>query len=263
MKKHFNLIAADLPRLLKSLPIKIILGICAGYALMMVVMISFLMLHPFAGIELPRGEMLFRLIVFSNFAVSGFGIFIAIAIAIFTGGDYSFNTFRNKIVAGNSRLKIYLSALTIAIIIGTVLFLLNLIVAIVGAAIANQGFYITGELAGSLALIYALYLAIIATIVFVSMCTKAAASGIGINLGITIGLSTIMTIMLMFPAVEAVVMAFPHGIIDRLAMDAMMMMGDGVTVDARFIWVSLVVSAVYFSIFTVGGILRFKYMDLK
>ena len=49
------------------------------------------------------------------------GFIVAIFCSWFLGTDYSDGTIRNKIIAGNSRLKIYISALLICVIASVIL----------------------------------------------------------------------------------------------------------------------------------------------
>ncbi|MCL2370823.1 MAG: ABC transporter permease [Firmicutes bacterium] len=264
MKKVFNLISADMGRLIKSKPVYITLIINVGLLALNVLLLGWLLRSTTGGVEMDIGEELFRLVLLSAFASSNLGLFVGIAVSIFSSGDFAFNTFRNKIIAGNSRMKIYLSTLAVGLIIGMVFFVVNFIVSLFGAAIVSQGFHFTGELIGIIALFIPLYLAITATIVFVSMAVKSRAAGIGINLGFVMFMSVALVIIMAIPGrfAEILLMSVPHSIVDRVAMQAMMM-GEGTVISGRFVGVALLVSAIYFVVSTVLGAIKFKYTSIK
>jgi len=265
MKKVFNLISADMGRLIKSKPVYITLIVNFALSALSVLMLGWLLRSTGGGVELEIGEELFKLVLLSAFATSNLGLFVGIAVSIFSSGDFAFNTFRNKIIAGNSRIKIYLSTLAVGLVIGIFFFVFNLIISMFGAAIVSQGFHFTGELVGIIALFFALYLAITATIIFVSMAVKSRAASIGINLGVVMFLSVALMIVTAIPrrAAEIIVMSIPHGIVDRVAMEAMTMMGEGTAINGHFVGVALLVSAIYFVVATILGAIKFKYTSIK
>jgi len=260
--KYFNLIIADLGRVIKSKPIYILLSVNFALSAFNVFLMTVILRVEIAGIEMDIGGEFFRLVVLSTFSVQNLGLFIGLAVSIFCGGDFSFNTIRNKIISGNSRIKIYMSALAVALIIALFFFIVNFVISLISAVIVSQGFYMTRGLIGTVALFIPLYLAITATIIFVTMSLKSRVVAIGINLGSIIFLSTVLMLLAMSPISNYVIMSAPHGIVDLVAMEAMMMVGS-TAINGRFVSIALLVSIIYFVAFTIAGAIKFKYTGIK
>lgn len=67
------------------------------------------------------------------------GFFIATFTSIFVGAEYSNGTIRNKIVIGNSRMKIYLSNLIISIVVGIIIeFIYLMLIAIIAIPLFQE-----------------------------------------------------------------------------------------------------------------------------
>ncbi len=70
---------------------------------------------------------------------NNFGFILPVFIAIFICKDFSYGTIRNKIIAGYSKTKVYLSTLFSSLIIGVVLVLINLLLTIVLSFLLLKG----------------------------------------------------------------------------------------------------------------------------
>jgi len=107
-KRVTNLFEADLARLFKSKALLIIGIIFAA--------LTFLSIVPLVLVRIFGGISYYELSGFTELSLmpaltSTFMAAIVLFIAINTGSEYSYNTIRNKVIAGNSRIKIYFSTL--------------------------------------------------------------------------------------------------------------------------------------------------------
>jgi len=187
---------------------------------------------------------------------------MAIAVSIFVGSDYSYNTFRNKITAGNSREKIYFSALTLSLAIGAIFFVVFYAMIILGARIAFGGFFFHENTGWVFLLFVPIYVAMISIMVFVSMNIKSNAGGIVINIAIVYGLTFIslmvsMVLGMLNPvAAEAILMIFPHSIREFLHSNM-------ATLSGRNVGLAIGISFFYIIAATVGGIALFRRKAIK
>lgn len=187
-----NLLAADFYRAKKDRGLLVTLIVLLGISLFFIVLVaSAARLITGEGFSITTRAMLGELAVVNVFG-SGTLVFIAaIGIGIFNGGEFSFNTIRNKIVAGNSRTKIYLSQLIVNLAIffamTLALFVLTIPLCLIFFSIGSQ----IGSILLKLLVSLPLYISMVAMITFICMTAKSRSSGLIASL-LTIALAPLI-----------------------------------------------------------------------
>lgn len=114
-----NTIKASLYKLVKDLFFRITLIIGASLAVLMTLAYCLIM-----GNEGMDG---YTMMLTASSPTNNFGIAVPINLVVFIIGEYNYGTIRNKIIAGNKRINIYLSLLIVGFI-----FSLSLMIAYIG-----------------------------------------------------------------------------------------------------------------------------------
>jgi len=248
----------------------ILIGVNIGYIFLMALLMRFVVMlysnidlegmpeMPGMDIDFPP-EMIFSMVLLASSS-----IFIAITVSIFIGGDHTFNTIRNKIISGNSREKIYLSSLTVSLIIGSIFFVINFVFSILGAGFAAGGFYFPEYLLRTILLFIPIYIAMISIMTFISLLLKSRAAGIGINIAIIFIIDMIASMIIMFVstgsnAIEGIMMSTPHTFRNLLVA----MSGSPLSDAGRTIGLGIGIPLIYFFAFTIGGVFLFRRKAIK
>jgi len=196
------------------------------------------------------------------------GLFVliaAIGLAIFNGGDFTFNTIRNKVIAGNSRIKIYLSQCAVNLIIFFTLFLVTLAFTLSLCAIflRLENF---GHILLQLLLSLPLYISMVAIFTCISMATRSRLLGILISLALVIFLPVPLQIvqgagLFNIPPNETAVMILesnPFSMLDTKILADF----DAATAPSTILKAMLVALA-YGVLATTAGLFVFNKADLK
>ncbi len=283
----FNLIKADLRRLLKSKSLFVVLIIIAASALLSAAVLkiaSFAMtdfseLGELDSAEMERtfGAFATSMLYISNMALGNLGFFAAIVASIFLGADYANNTIRNKLISGNSRVKVYISSLVINFIIFYVLMLATIAI----SSLLNLMFFgvysTNGYLIKATLLAIPVYAAISAISTFISMSIKSNVLGIVVNLLIIVLLPTVLQFIMIIVSLsgsEFILAEYiPYSILSEIfSMDNILMMfelsGIGGLMKFNDLSVSLVLRSTllslgYVALFTFLGALLFRRADIK
>lgn len=190
MNKHFNLIKADLYRLRKEKSFYVILAIIvilnvANYVLNGLV-------YDFSEVILASAVATDAIVYFF-----GDGLFVTlliVEIALFSTTDFKHNTIRNKIIAGNSKRKIYFSCLAVNLIIMIIYSVVMLVISVMACAIWMD-FPDVGALLVPVFALMLQYVAIVSIITMIAFIVRSRTSCVVISL-LANFLSTIIIILL-------------------------------------------------------------------
>lgn len=283
-----KLIKAELFRLVREKSFFVILGIAAGYALLTVLLLAAVEyaytpdeLYSL-GVTLPAnaGEA-----VISGASLGNAGIFIAIAVALFNGGDFKENTVRNKITAGHTRNKIYLSSLIVSMLISAAVFAaLSLVTLLLGMIFYGTDFSSVFAAEFFLSLIVCLALGCIT--VFFSFITKKASITIIIGVSLCIAavyISDIITAYYLNALLEHYLSAYNnHALLEWLTrinlfsmngmitfipvlnqyLDSSIMKGYDAFIAGWYVNIA-VTGVVWGGLFTGGGLLLFRRSEIR
>jgi len=179
-KSPFNLILGDLNRVRKSKGLWITVAVVGGIALLLLLIVAAIRFITGGTFGDPV------LVLYSEIAILGtmsmlFPVMIIILVAMVSSDDYAFNTIRNKLVAGNSRLKVFFSLLVVNLIIFAILFIAFIVVLL---PLAGLFFTFSGmhTILYRLAISLPIFIANVALATFISTAMKGRAGGIVINL---------------------------------------------------------------------------------
>ena len=103
----WNIIKASLYKLIKDRPFKVTMIVGAVLA------VAFSLLYAFMIPDLGSG---YFMLLSSSSPTSNFGIAVPINLVTFIIGEFNYGTIRNKIIAGNKRVNIYIALLVMGII---------------------------------------------------------------------------------------------------------------------------------------------------
>ena len=102
-----NIIKASLYKLLKDRPFKVTMIVGASLAIL------FTLVYCFLIPELGSG---YFMLMSSSSPTSNFGIAVPINLVVFIIGEFNYGTIRNKIIAGNKKINIYIALFIMGII---------------------------------------------------------------------------------------------------------------------------------------------------
>ena len=115
---------------------------------------------------------------------NNFGFILPIFIALFICKDFSYGTIRNKVIAGYSKTKVYLSTLCSSLIIGIALVLINLLLTIVLSFMLLKGSVDILWLLKICGLGMLVYIETLAFITMIAMLSKSQAITIIVSMGV-------------------------------------------------------------------------------
>ena len=260
----FKIIRASLFKLLKDRPFKIVLIIGGSLAVL------FSLAYHFLLPELGGG---YNSLVTSASPTNNFGLAVPINLVIFIIGEFNYGTIRNKIIAGNKRVNIYIALFIMGLIYSLILMTFYIGVS-VGLSTILDGFFIEGVTVEPSTII-----SIIGATIMVYMTLTAlavfAASAIR-NMG---GAITVTVLLIMFAYIVGMVssldLSFDYigetvkypayiQIINPLffhSVTSFSVLGVGEVKD--LLPLNIVSNAIYSALFLVAGILIFRYRDVK
>lgn len=224
--KAFNLVKADMRRVARDMPLKIIL--------LLTVVVNLFTIGSYKLLEIlsetlradgmdemigMMGQSMRGVAFFSCLSLSNTGVLVCVAVAMFIGKDFSYNTLRAKIYSGNSRLKIYLSTLTTALIIGLTLHVASVLESAAITAACFGGGALTMKALQASLLSIPLYAGFIAVMVFISLTLKSQVLGLVVNIVVAAFIPTILQIVGMagLESLDAVVTIIPYAAIGKLS----------------------------------------------
>ena len=259
-----KIIRASLYKLFKDRPFKITLIIGAALA------VIFSLAYKFIIPELGTG---YYALMTSSSPTNNFGLAIPINLVIFIIGEFNYGTIRNKIIAGNRRINIYISLLIMGLIYSLSMMAVYMGVS-VGLSTILGGFYPEGVVADAKTIV-----SIIGATIMVYMTLTAlavlAASGIR-NMGAAITV-TVVGIMMAYIAgfifniaqsldFSSETIEYPVAIqlLDPLFFHSVVSLSTfGLGDVTNLLGLNIVSNAIYSAIFIAGGIVAFQYSDVK
>jgi len=276
-KGAFNLIVADLKRIPKAKGLKIVAGVFGGIFLFYFVVMAIVHFSTGGGVSTEGIEMAILMPLGMLMP-----IMLVIMISMVTSDDYAFNTIRNKIIAGNSRTKIFFSFFVVNLIMffGT---FLPLTIVLVPAAGIVFGFTGMGNILARLGLSIPVFVSVVAFATFVSTALKSRAGGVVINLVIQQALPAILmliafVVILMFPDFNAnfwinalltnpfsliTAVLSPSSDITIMLIQMFHMAGGGGNVEPNIYVLVPIVSTVFIGASLGFGFLKFNFTDFK
>ncbi|MCL2847905.1 MAG: ABC transporter permease [Firmicutes bacterium] len=291
-KRATNLFEADLYRLFKSkalLVIMIIFSVLTFLFVMGMVLFRFLL-----GYELGAGYYELRYVwsVFTEFALmtmlpTMFTLCFVIFIAINTGSEYTFNTIRNKVIAGNSRIKIYISTWLFNITLFLVAYLAYIVILLPFTGLIFS-FHGTLNRLARLTMAIPVYISIVSIATFIAMSIKSRAIGILLNVALVYVVPIIVMVVSVFVMLgvdigsgnyrsyeifEWIITLNPYNMISEIfafpIFESLLFGGIDGVMDLIIYGPSVpylrasIVGVGYTAIFTGFGLLRFTRMDIK
>lgn len=223
----FNLLKADLRRIVRDMPLKIVtiltlianLFTIGSYKLLLVLAEQFPSEGADGALEAMGMQSLAGSAFFSCLSISNIGVLICVAAAMFIGKDFAYGTMRNKVCAA-SRVKVYLSSLGAAAVIGLGLHILSILESAALAAIFFGKATPVADAVYACLISIPLYIGFIAVMVFICMTLKSQALGIIINIVIVVFVPSILSIVSMtgVEALEQAIGVIPYAVVNELSM---------------------------------------------
>ncbi|MCI8435187.1 MAG: hypothetical protein HFK10_04405 [Clostridia bacterium] len=225
----FNLLKADLRRIVRDVPLRVMavltlvvnLFTIGSYKLLVVLSEQFPAEDMEGAFEAMGIQSLAGSAFFSCLSISNIGILICIAVAMFIGKDFVYNTVRNKVCAA-SRVKVYLSSLGAALVIGLGLHVLSILESAALAAILFGDATPIADAVNACLISLPLYAGFIAVMVFISMTLKSQVLGMVINIVVVVFVPSILSIVAMtgVEALEKAIGLIPYAVVNELSMGA-------------------------------------------
>ncbi|MDR0426321.1 MAG: ABC transporter permease [Clostridiales bacterium] len=273
MGNPFNLVKADVKRLVKDKAAYIILIVGVGLSILMTLTLKLLeaTLNEDLGGMADTSGMMFAAALGTGLSLGRLGVYIALACSLFTGKDHAYNTVRNKLIAGNSRSRVYLSNLLVNCLLGLAYLVLNALFAVLIGLIAFGIPADMGVLLTRTALAVVPYLGIVAVVTFISMTVRRQAFGIVLNMVLVIVVATIFssvrTVMLMTEVSRGAEIFFEYNLFtlfDEVLPGALNLMGgSSIPAPAAALTLrALLVPLAYGAAFTLLGIVVFRKADI-
>ena len=260
----FKIIRASLFKLFKDRPFKITLII--GVALAVVFSLAYHFLLP----EMGGG---YYSLITSASPTNNFGLAVPINLITFIIGEYNYGTIRNKIIAGNKRINIY-----IALFVMGLIYSLSMMTIYIGMSVGLStllgGFYPEGFTpvgAKTILSIIGVTILVYFTLTALSVLSASAIRNIGGAITVTVVLIMVGYIAGMIVSLDTALdfaeeVKYPIAIqiLDPVffhSVSSMQMLGAGDATD--LLPLSLVSNGIYTALFFTGGALLFNYRDVK
>ena len=262
----FKIIRASLYKLFKDRPFKITLII--GVALAVVFSLAYHFILP----EMGSG---YNMLISSSSPSNNFGLAVPINLITFIIGEYNYGTIRNKIIAGNKRINIYIALFVMGLIYSLAMMTIYVGMSVGLSTILNKGFYLEGVTPVGAKTILTIIGATIMVYVTLTALSVLAASAIrniggaitvtvilimiGYLVGMVVGLDTSLSFeeTIKYPvAVQILDPIFLHSV---MSMSTLVGGGD----INELLPFSLLSNGIYTAAFLTGGIVLFQYRDVK
>ena len=206
---------------------------------------------------------------------NNFGIAVPINLVVFIVGEFNYGTIRNKIIAGNKRINIYLSLFIIGIIFSLTLMIAyigistGLTTLITGKFVPEDGGVSAAEIWSTIGYTLVIYITLSALSVFTSAAFR--------NIGASITVTVILIMVGLIASVISLLVALndPSGIIpdyfflvNPLFISSVMtsfmgLLGGGISNLGKAMLLSIASNAIYTAIFFSVGFAIFNYRDVK
>ena len=190
-----GIIKASLYKLIKDRPFKIMMIVCTLLAVL------FTLLYCLVIPELNAGG--YFMLKMSSSPTNNFGLAVPIYLVTFIIGEFNYGTIRNKIIAGNKKINIY-----IALFLMAVIFTLSLMTVYIGVSvllgtilrgfIPDGGSVNVGEIIASLCQIILTYIMLSALAVFIASSIRHIGGSVAITVISIMGLFVVGLISMAF-----------------------------------------------------------------
>ena len=261
-----GIIKASLYKLIKDRPFKIMMIICTVLAIL------FTLLYCLVIPELNAGG--YFMLKMSSSPTNNFGLAVPIYLVTFIIGEFNYGTIRNKIIAGNKKINIY-----IALFIMAVIFTLSLMTVYIGVSvllgsilrgfIPDGGTVEAGEVVASVFEVIITYVMLSALAVFVASSIRHIGGSVAITVVSIMGLFVVGLISMAFsltqqnPVVPDFLFLVNPIMVHVVLSDSFGIMSALVSNVTRALVFGIISNAIYTVLFTIGGILIFNYRDVK
>ena len=259
----FKIIRASLFKLFKDRPFKITLII--GVSLAVVFSLAYHFILP----EMGSG---YYMLISSSSPSNNFGLAVPINLITFIIGEYNYGTIRNKMIAGNKRINIY-----IALFVMGLIYSLSMMAIYIGMSVGLStilgGFYPEGITASAKTILTIIGATILVYMMLTALSVFAASAIRNIGGAITVTVILIMVGYLVGMVVgldvtldfdETVKYPVLVQILDPIFLHSVLSMSTlGLGVIDDLLPLSLVSNGIYTAAFLAGGIALFQYRDVK
>lgn len=264
-----NLIKADLYKLMKDTPVKIVLIVMVGlnFFTLLIFKVMQLLMPETAGMAETFAQ-LGAFTYYSLFALGNLGLYVALSVCLLMGKDFSYNTIRGKITGGNSRLKIYVSTLAVNLIVCAIFFAVTLIEGTLGTLVFFGKFSELSVFLGVMGMSAVLYIGFTGMMTFVGMLVRSQIQAIVFNILIVVLVPSLISVLTMVnmttlnsDVLTVIIGATPFGIIGDLTGGTVM---SGTLRLDGMLWLKAVLSTVVLGGgSSVLGYLLFNRADIK
>ena len=261
----FKIIRASLYKLFKDRPFKITLII--GVSLAVVFSLAYHFILP----EMGSG---YNMLISASSPSNNFGLAVPINLITFIIGEYNYGTIRNKMIAGNKRINIY-----IALFVMGLIYSLSMMTIYVGMSVGLStilgGFYpkdLDPVSAKTILSIIGVTIMVYMTLTALSILAASAIRNIGgaitvtvllIMLGYLVGMVITLNASLDFEAEKTTYPVIAQ-ILDPIFFHSVVSLQTfGLGDISELLPLSLVSNGIYTTVFLAGGIALFQYRDVK
>jgi hypothetical protein len=271
-----ELLRANFFRLRKSRTFYLFLSLSALFALGLIALTRLMMWmnttsNDFLSSQMPEGDLsgalenltVFKFLLYGFDLSNGLGIVAVIAIALFAGREYSTGIICNKIIAGHSRVAVYLSSCAVStVFVFAIMAAYGIIMLVVGLRTIGLGSDM------SPALILRQYIAglcitvVSASVVnFCALLSRNNIAAILINLGAVYGLVIILSLLDFFAMVRTDAKPLVDAVKSVVYVGQFMLIGDEFTF--AYFLKTLFSSVVSLFVINAAGCVVFNKLDIK
>ena len=261
----FKIIRASLYKLFKDRPFKITLII--GVSLAVVFSLAYHFILP----EMCSG---YNMLISSSSPSNNFGLAVPINLITFIIGEYNYGTIRNKIIAGNKRINIYIALFVMGLIYSLAMMTIYVGMSVGLSSILNKGFYPEGLSpvgAKTILTIIGATIMVYVTLTALSVLAASAIRNIGGAITVTVLLimvgylvGMVVSLNVSFDFDEKVTYPTLVQILDPIFLHSVLSMSTlGLGTIDDLLPLSLVSNGIYTVLFLGGGIALFRYRDIK
>ena len=272
----FMLLRANFFRLRKGRTFYIFLSLSALFALGLIVLTRLMMWmnttsNDFLSSHMGDGDLsealenlnVFSFLLYGFDLSNGLGIVAVIAIALFAGREYSTGIIRNKIIAGHSRISVYLSSCTTAATFAfAIMAVYGFIMLVVGLPMVGLGSDMSPALILRQYIAGLCITAVSASVAnFCALLSRNNLAAILINLGVVYGLVIIFSLLDFFAMVKADIKPFVDTVKSVVYVGQFMLIGDEFTF--AYFLKTFFSSVVALFVINAAGCAVFNKLDIK
>lgn len=260
-----SIIKASLYKLVKDRPFKVTMIVGASLAVL------FTLVYCIIIPELGSG---YYMLMSSSTPTSNFGIAVPINLVVFIIGEFNYGTIRNKIIAGNKKINIY-----IALFITGVIFSLSLMFVYIGLStllgtiicgFVSEGMTVTvQEVLATIGYTIVVYITLSALSLFAATSIRHIGGAITVTIllvffGFIAGLIAIINIQLSGnPTIPDYIYIVNPLFISALTTESFGMLSSLIPDLGKAMLLSILSNVIYIAIFLGLGIYIFNYRDVK